>query len=89
MLLLHRRHVVGVDDGARASGGPGACFVDDQTRPLFGQADELVGAVVEAGVDAMLEVGRRRDFDAFLLFGKHFCLTFCGMFMKIYLRVLS
>jgi len=46
--------------------------VFDERRPLFGKADELVGGVVEAGVDAVLEVGRRRDVDLFLLLRKHF-----------------
>ena len=39
---------------------------------MLGKADELVGVVVEPGVDPVLEVGRRRDVDLFLLFRKHF-----------------
>ena len=35
--------------------------VGDERGPLLGQPHELVRRVVEAGVHAVLEVGRRRD----------------------------
>ena len=45
--------------------------VGDERGPLLGQPHELVRRVVEAGVHAVLEVGRRRDLHLLLLLGEH------------------
>ena len=46
--------------------------VGDERGPLLGQPHELVRRVVEAGVHAVLEVGRRRYLHLLLLLGEHF-----------------
>ena len=48
-----------------------AGLVGDERGPLLGQPHELVRRVVEAGVHAVLEVGRRRDLHLLLLLGEH------------------
>ena len=45
--------------------------VGDERGPLLGQPHELVRRVVEAGVHAVLEVGRRRDLHLLFLLGEH------------------
>ena len=49
-----------------------AGLIGDERGPLLGQPHELVRRVVEAGVHAVLEVGRRRYLHLLLLLGEHF-----------------
>ena len=61
--------------GVDERGGPvlrlRARLVGDERGPLLGQTHELVRRVVEAGVHAVLEVGRRKDLHLLLLLGEH------------------
>ena len=69
---------VGGRDGRGVHEGRGpvlrlrARLVGDERGPLLGQPHELVRRVVEAGVHAVLEVGRRRYLHLLLLLGEHF-----------------
>ena len=69
-----RRDDRGVDAGTRSMRRRACRLIVHQRGPLLGQPDELVGRVVEARVHSVLEVGRRRDVNLFLLLRKHFRL---------------
>ena len=68
LLDVDGRDGAGVHHGLRPVGRGGPGLVPHQARPLLRQTHELVVAGIEAGVDAVLEVGGGGDLRLFLLF---------------------